>query len=118
MTTTPHSHNLLLQEALKWGAKLWRWMPVWEETEIKLAGVHIFGQQEAEFMPRFERWLGVPRYVLQLTDDADQNSLDKAINECDIDILKQSYTSLTTHKHFSHKLIHVQMLPGSLKIAW
>ena len=87
-------------------------MPVWEETEIKTAGVHIFGQQEAEFMPRYERWLGVPRYVLQLTDNADQNSLDKAINECDIDKLKQSCTSLTTHKHFSHKLIHVQVLPG------
>lgn len=90
-------------------------MPVWEENEIRAAGVHIFGNQEAEFMPRYERWLGVPRYVLQLTDEANQSSLDDAINECDIAILKQSYTSLTTHKNFSHKLIHVQVGPNYLK---
>lgn len=46
--------------------------------------------------------------------------MDEAIRECSLDLLKHSYLSLTTltaYKHFSHKLIHVQVRDGYLKGA-
>ena len=90
-------------------------MPIWSWEEIKAAGVHIYGQPESEFRERYERWLGIPRYVLQLLDEADQNLLDEAIDQCSLEVLAQSFTSLTAHKQISHKLIHVQVKGGYLK---
>lgn len=90
-------------------------MPVWSWEEIKAAGVHIFGQQESDFRVRYERWLGIPRYVLQLLDVAYQNSLDRAIDQCSLEILAQSFTSLTAHKQISDKLVHTQVKAGYLE---
>ena len=90
-------------------------MPIWSWEEIKAAGVHIFGQQESDFRDRYERWLGIPRYVLQLLDVADQSSLEKAIDQCSLEVLAQSLTSLTFHKQISDKLVHVQVKAGYLK---
>lgn len=94
---------------------MWRWMPVWSWEEIKAAGVHIFGQQESEFRERYERWLGIPRYVLDLLDEAYQNSLDRAIDQCSLEIMAESFTSFTAHKQMSHKLVHVQVQKGYLE---
>ena len=105
----------MMQEAVKWPAKKWRWMPIWGWEEIKAAGIHIYGQEEAEIRERYERWLGIPRYVLQLLDEADQNGLDKAIDQCSLDVLAQSFTSLTAHKQISHKLVHVHVKDGYLE---
>lgn len=101
-----------MQDAVKWPAKKWRWMPVWSWEEIRAAGIHILGQQEADFRERYERWLGIPCYVHQLLDEADQSTLDDAIDQCGMELLKQSYTSLTAH---NHKLIHQQVQPNYLK---
>ena len=90
-------------------------MPIWSWEEIKAAGVHIFGQQESDFGARYERWLGIPRYVLQLLDEADQESLEEAIDQCSLEVLAQSFTSLTAHKQISDKLVHVQVEEGYMK---
>ena len=90
-------------------------MPVWSWEEIKAAGIHIFGQQESDFRDRYKSWLGIPRYVLQLLDVADQNSLEKVIDRCSLEVLAQSFTSLTAHKQISDKLVHVQVEEGYLK---
>ena len=98
-------------------------MPVWSWEEIKAAGVHIYGQPESECGERYERWLGIPRYVLQLLDVADQKLLDEAIDLCSLKILAQPFISLTAHEQISHKLLHVQVqvkkgyLKGPTEIA-
>ena len=81
----------------------------------KPAGVHIFGQQESNFGDRYVGWLGIPRYVLQLLDEADQTSLEKAIGRCGLEVLAQSFASLTAHKLISHMLVHVQVEAGYLE---
>lgn len=105
----------MMQEAVKWPNGLWRWMPIWSWEEIKAAGVHIFGQQESDFGARYDRWLGIPRFVLQLLDEAYQNSLEEAIDQCSLEVLAQSFTGLTAHKQISHKLVHVQVRKGYLR---
>lgn len=105
----------MMQEAVKWPNGLWRWMPIWSWEEIKAAGVHIFGQQESDFGARYDRWLGIPRFVLQLLDEAYQNSLEEAIDQCSLEVLAQSFTGLTAHKQISHKLVHVQFWKGYLR---
>ena len=90
-------------------------MPIWSWEDIKAAGDHIFGRQESDFANRYERWLGIPRYVFQLLDEADQNSLEEAIDHCSLDVPAQSFTSLTAHKQISHKLVHIQVKAGYLE---
>ena len=90
-------------------------MPVWSWEEIKAAGVHIFRQQESDFRERYERWLGIPRFVLQLLEVAYQESLEEAIDRCSLDILAHCLTSLTAHTQISDNLVHIQVKEDYLK---
>ena len=46
-------------------------------------------------------------------------TLDKAISEATLELLKQSYTSLTAHKDFGHKIILLQLrdLEGAAELV-
>lgn len=107
-----------MQEAFKWHKCAMRWMPVWCWTEICTAGTTIFQQEEAEIrscLGRFDKWHGIPRFVLQQINQEHQDSLDEAIRECSISTLKNSFTKLTADRAISHKLIHVTVRPGFFK---
>ena len=101
-----------LQEPFKWANCAMRWMPVWSWDEILLAGVHIFEQKEQDIRERYEKWLGIPRFVLQQTTQEHQESLGQAIKNCSIAVLKSSFTNLNADKQISHKLIHVTVKEG------
>ncbi len=76
------------------------------------AGTTIFQQEEAEIRGRFGKWHGIPRFVLHQIIQEHQDSLDKAIRECSISTLRNSFTNLTADRTISHKLIHVTVRPG------
>ena len=90
-------------------------MPVWCWDEIRLAGTLIFGQEEADIRARFNRWQGIPLFVLQLTAQIFQYSLDEAIRDCSIGTLKSSFTNPNADGVISHKLFHVTVEPGFYK---
>lgn len=77
-----------------------------------MAGVHIFEQKEQDIRERYEKWLGIPRFVLQQTSQEHQESLDQAIKNCSIAVLKSSFTNLNADKQIRHKLIHVTVKEG------
>ena len=91
-----------------------RWMPVWSWEEILSAGVHVFGQREQDIRERYEKWLGIPLFVLQQTSQEHQDSLDQAINNCSIADLKNSFINLNADREMSHKLVHATVTGGYL----
>ena len=96
---------------MKWPGGDIRWMPVWSWKEIS-SGMAIFGQQEADVTERYDRWGGIPRFVLQQTTKPFQDWLDRAISGCSISTLKNSFFSITADAFISHKLFHVTVGEG------
>ena len=107
-----------LQEAIKRPDSLLRHMPTWSWKEIQAARQHIFSRQpEADVASRYSRWGGIPRFVLQKTDAANQDLLTEALNSCslsDLD-LTSSMTNLNTASKVSHRLLHLTVEAGYLK---
>ena len=89
-----------------------RWMPVWSWEEILSAGMHVFGQREQDIRERYEKWLGIPRFVLQQTSQEHQDSLDQAINNCSIADLKSSFTNIYADNQISDKIVHITVTEG------
>jgi len=93
-----------------------RHMPVWSWEEIEAAHQHIFSSQlEADVASRYSKWGGIPRFVLQKTDAADQALLTKALNSCSLTFLTSSMVNLSTASKFSDMLLHLTMEAGYLK---
>ena len=88
-----------------------RWMPVWSWDEI-LAGMHVFGQKEQDIRERYEKWLGIPRFVLQQTNQEFQESLDWAIKYCSIAYLNSSLTNIYADNQISDKIVHITVTEG------
>ena len=83
-------------------------MPTWSWEEIQAARQHIFSSQPAaDVASRYSRWGGIPRFVLQKTDAADQALLQKALNECSLGDLTNSMSNLSSGSKISHRLLHV-----------
>ena len=84
-----------------------RHMPVWSWEEIQAARQHIFpSQPETDVAGRYSKWGGIPRFVLELTDAADQALLTEALNGCSLSDLASSMTNLSTATTVSHRLLH------------
>lgn len=105
-----------LQEAIKRPDSLLRHMPTWSWEEMQAARQHIFSSQpEADVASRYSRWGGIPRFVLQKTDAADQALLQKALNDCSLGDLTSSMTGLSCASKISHRLLHLTVEAGYLE---
>ena len=105
-----------LQEAKKRPDSVLRHMPVWSLEEIQAARQHIFSSQlKADVASRYSRWGGIPRFVLELTDEADQALLTEALDACSINGLTSSMINLSTASKVSHRLLHLSVKAGYLK---
>jgi hypothetical protein len=100
-----------LQDAVKRPDHLLRHMPTWSIDEIMNCRQHIFSGQSDNFedavRDRFSRWGGIPRWVLQNTDEEDQMLLTKALAECSISELVCSINNLSSAPKASHRLLHM-----------
>lgn len=92
-------------------------MPVWSYKEIQAACQLIFScRPEAEVTDRFIKWGGIPRFVLQLTDAADQDFLRKGVSACSIRDLEAGMSSISSASpQIAHMLLHVTVTAGYLK---
>lgn len=77
-----------------------------------MAGVHVFGQKEQDIRERYDRWLGIPWFVLQQTSEEHQETLNQAIESCSIADLKSSLTNPYADNPISHKIVHVTVKEG------
>ncbi|CAI2179167.1 7075_t:CDS:2 [Funneliformis geosporum] len=98
----------LYREFDKFGRNTIRIMPVWNRKEIDYCRNKIFYNVERETVENlFMRWGGVPRFVLEQTDESClQDQLDKAIKKCNMDIFNYIGDSTDTDE-MSHKLVHI-----------
>ena len=90
--------------------------------EIEAARQQVFGSQaKPDVAARFQRWGGLPRYVLQLTDAAHQAMLDRALEICSLDDLIKSLMDINNAIKISHSLVHLtvdeQYLDGPAQFA-
>lgn len=83
-------------------------MPVWSREEIQFANNKLFGHKSSEVLDRYEKWGGIPRYVLQLVGSSHQSMLDHAIGACRIEMLKYpTYMIWEQDKGICHTLFHM-----------
>ena len=114
MRKSKASNNL--QEAIKRPNSMVRYMPVWTWEEIQAARQLIFSDQhETDVVSRFSRWGGIPRFVLQKTDAADQALLEDAMYKCSLHELASSMTDPSSASRVSHRLLHLTVDAGYLK---
>jgi len=105
-----------VQEAKTRPDSVLRHMPVWSWEEIQAAHQHIFSSQlEADVASRYSKWGGIPRFVLQLTDAADQDLLTEALDSCSLNFLTSSIINLSTASKFGDMLLHLTVDTGYLK---
>ncbi len=82
-------------------------MPTWDPEEIETARQCIFNSQpKTEVDDRLKRWGGVPLYVLQRTDPANQAMLEDALNSCRLSNLVRCMTDLSHASGSTHMLLH------------
>lgn len=69
---------------------------------------------EAEHLDNYEgsnnsmdRWGGIPRYLVSMLSESEQNHLESAIYKSNIKLIVDSLKGLNPHPSVSHKLIHI-----------
>ncbi len=91
-------------------------MPTWDPEEIETARQCIFNSQpKTEVDDRLKRWGGVPLYVLQRTDPANQAMLVDALNSCRLSNLVRCMTDLSHASGSTHMLLHQRVSAGYTK---
>lgn len=91
-------------------------MPTWAPEEIETARHWIFNSQpKTEVDDRLKRWGGVPLFVLQKTDLADQAMLQDALNSCSLSNFVSCMADLSHASGFTHMLLHQTVSAGYLR---
>ncbi|GBC04353.1 hypothetical protein RclHR1_05630010 [Rhizophagus clarus] len=83
-------------------------MPVWSWEEIDECRAKFFDHLSKErVLELYQKWGGVPRYILESANNPDTlNELEKAIELCDVSMLKYIGGSDSTDI-ISHKIVHI-----------
>ena len=97
-------------------------MPAWTWKELKAARKLIYTSQDmAGMTTKFNKWGGIPRFVLLKLDQEDQEDreedLQAAVNNCSIDDLKSSMVDLNnaSDPEYNHMLLHMTVREDHLK---
>jgi len=92
------------------------WMPVWDVQEIESCRARCYsGQAVDKVLERFQRWGGIPRFVLEKFDTDSQNELDEAIARTNVKQLKRFVGRIDGPDELSHKIIHIDVAPDFSK---
>lgn len=88
-----------------------RYMPIWSLEEIQRCREQIYNQQsEAETKSLFDRWGGIPRFVLEYANDVSQQELlDDAIKGVNLDSLIEAVGNPEALDEATHRLIHLHV---------
>lgn len=97
------------KEFLKFPCTTIRYMPIWSLDEIYYCRNILFPDiEENEMLNRFDRWGGIPRFVLEkIGDKASNNSLEKAIVTSDLKKCIMSIGEIDSPDDASHRILHI-----------
>ena len=89
-----------------------RFMPVWSWEEIEACHTLLYADDLerplSEVRAAFERWGGIPRFVLEkLRDEAAQQSLQEALHTADVDVIRKSVGQIDAATEASHRILHI-----------
>ena len=90
-----------------------RFMPVWSWQEVESCHQLLYADDPerplAEVRDAFERWGGIPRFVLEkLRDEAAQQSLQEALDTAEVGIIRKSIGQIDAAQEASHRILHIQ----------
>ncbi|GAQ93517.1 hypothetical protein KFL_016040010 [Klebsormidium nitens] len=100
----------IYQEPWKsWGYRM-RYMDVWSWNELESCREGVFPDRDPdESKARYDRWGGIPRFVLEKVDSDAQALLEKAISTTPLKVLVDSVGSQAAPNEASHKLLHLRV---------
>ena len=93
-----------------------RFMPVWSWEEIEACHALLYAKDAerplSEVRNAFERWGGIPRFVLEkLRDEGAQQSLQEALDTADVAVIRKSVGQIDAATEASHRLLHIVTQP-------
>ena len=108
--SSPKRENYRL--LLKAVASSIRYMPVWSKAEIEECRQLMYGDDTsrsvAAVQNAFNRWGGIPRYVLEKLNDAGaQQLLDEAIDSANPGAIELAFGAVDAATDASHRLVHI-----------
>eukprot|EP00243_Klebsormidium_subtile_P007518 TRINITY_DN334_c0_g2_i7.p1 TRINITY_DN334_c0_g2~~TRINITY_DN334_c0_g2_i7.p1 ORF type:complete len:819 (-),score=169.67 TRINITY_DN334_c0_g2_i7:435-2891(-) len=87
-----------------------RYMDVWSWEEVDECREGVFPDLDPdEVKARYDRWGGIPRYVLEKVDSDAQRLLKKAITSTPLKALQESVGEQAAPSETSHKLLHLRV---------
>ena len=100
------------KDTLKAPASTIRYMPVWSWEEIEACRSLLYaddpGRPASEVRAAYERWGGIPRYVLEkLADRSAQLELSRALSVKNVEKVLDSVGEIDTAPEASHRLLHI-----------
>eukprot|EP00891_Asterochloris_glomerata_P005125 jgi/Astpho2/5125/Aster-06336 len=86
------------------------YMPVWtlEELETCMSAMYP-GMQVADVRSRFDRWGGIPRFVLEKLSVPNQSLLEQAIASATLPSIIDSVGRAFAHPEISHRILHLHV---------
>ncbi|KYR01996.1 hypothetical protein DLAC_00788 [Tieghemostelium lacteum] len=88
-------------------------MPVWNWDEINISNRNIYKQDEKEVECRFEKWGGIPRYVLEKISAENQLELVHSIASTDLDACFGNVNQPDSPSTGNHKVFHIDAVPNT-----
>lgn len=83
------------------------YMSVWSWTELEECRRFVFPSlPSTDVRSRYERWGGLPRYVLHKIGKVDQLRLDEAINRSSVPLVQEAEVGSSSHPEVSDLLVH------------
>ena len=101
------------KDTLKAPASTIRYLPVWSWDEIEACHALLYADDPtrpfSEVKAAYERWGGIPRFVLEkLRDEAGQLLLEEAIDTANVRLIRNSVGQIDAAPEASHRLLHIQ----------
>jgi len=99
-----------MQEAFKAAGHVMTFMDVWTLQEIQSCRALMYSHLLAEDVElRFDKWGGIPRYVLEKVDSRSQDLLEEAIGACSVHLIQQSLGASSAHAEVSDRILHLRV---------
>ena len=86
------------------------YMPIWSLEELVECKIAMYPEMsDAELRSRFDRWGGIPRFVLEKLDEANQGLLAQAIASATLPVIMESVGHISAHPEVSHRILHLHV---------
>jgi hypothetical protein len=116
-----HGTRLCVQEIVKSKGTSELYMSIWDWSELEECRSLIYPSMAAcDVRSRYERWGGLPRYVLEKTSDDDQRALSRAIDKASMRLVREAAFGSSPNPRVSDLLLHTVVANDfvTISIEW